>query len=650
MKKFLCLFTCMIICLSTTVFASTTLTDIKGEKYEDAVEKLVYFGIVNGYEGNVYMPENDVTRAELSKMIVLALGKEDKVESAKNKFLNFSDVLSNYWGYGYIKVATDENIVNGYTDGTFKPNGKVTYAEATTMVLRALGYKEAIENSNNTLKWPDNYMVYADEKLELFEKMGEFKASDPANRGDIAILIWNALRTGVCDIVGENSKGLVYGEGTPMVTEYLGYTYIENAEVVDIEFDDNFVNAEVTFDVGTKKNKTMTFKAEDVLEMYGSKVTVLINDKKDEIIEIECTTEYKKVEGSVSNITDKKIYLANKRNGYSRPDDDNILLYGIESLEEAAEVILLLDGSSVEYCIAKGSTDVYVGIVINDNVEVDDDEYGIKVREVDATKGGKSYIVSSEDDWPDKNDIILYFINSEDYLVVLENIKLEDASTIAGLTDEYLKISRKEYYEFEDEDDYTVFIINGSRVKSADLDDINTSNDMVKVVTYNGHMYFFIFDDAVLDNIDESTADALELLEEAIDDAEALDEAECTQESYSILMDALKTAKSIDHTYSVKKINNATKKLNSALDDMEKVKSKEKKIVALKKELRAYVVDEAEDIIEDEDKYTSKSYTNFYNAYEDAEEVLAMLAATYDEVEEAYENLEDAIDSLVKRK
>ncbi len=650
MKKFLCLFVCMIICFSTTVFASTTLTDIKGKKCENAVEKLVYFGIVNGYEGNVYKPENKVTRAELSKMIVLALGKEDNVDSAKNKFLSFTDVLSDFWGYGYIKVASDESIVNGYTDGTFKPNGNVTYAEATTMVLRALGYKEAIENSKSTLTWPNNYMVYADEKLEIFETMGEFKASDPANRGDIAILIWNALRTGVCDIVGENSKGLIYGEGTPMISEYLGYTYIENAEVVEIEFDDNFANAEVTFDVGTKKNKTLKFKAEDALEMYGSKVTVLINDKKDEIIDIECTSEYKKVEGSVSNITDKKIYLANKRNGYSRPDDENILLYGIDSLEEAAEIILLLDGSNVEYCIAKGSTDVYVGIVINDNVEVDDDEYGIKVRDVDATKGGKSYIMASEENWPAKNDIILYFINSEDYLVVLENIKQKDASTIAGVTDEYLKISRKEYYEFEDEDDYTVIIINGSKVKSAELDDISTSNDMVKVVTYNGHMYFFIFDDAVLDNIDDSTAEALELLEEAIDDAEAIDEAECTQESYAILMDALKTAKSINHTYSVKKINKATKELNSALDDMEKVKSKEKKTVALKKELRAYVEDEAKDIIEDEDKYTSKSYTNFYNAYEDAEEVLAMLAATYSEVEEAYENLEEAIDDLAKRK
>ena len=171
MKKFLCLFVCLMTCLTTTVFAATNLTDIKGSDYETAVDKLVYLKIVNGYEDNTFKPKNKVTRAELSKMLVLALGKEEAVEDAKNKFLSFPDVLSSFWGYGYIKVASDEKLVTGYTDGTFNPNGNVTYAEATTMVVRALGYKEEVERSS--LVWPNNYMVYADEKLELFDDIKE---------------------------------------------------------------------------------------------------------------------------------------------------------------------------------------------------------------------------------------------------------------------------------------------------------------------------------------------------------------------------------------------------------------------------------------------------------------------------------------------
>lgn len=649
MKKFLSLFVCLMVCLSTTVLAATNLSDVKGTKYEIAVDKLVYFKIVNGYEDNTYRPKKNVTRAELSKMLVLALGKEEYVEAAKNKYLSFTDVLSNYWGYGYIKVASDEQLVNGYTDGTFMPDGNVTYAEATTMVLRALGYKEEVERSS--LKWPNNYMVYADEKLELFESISEFKAGDPANRGDIAILIWNALRTGVCDIVAQNSNGLVYGEGDPMISEYLGYTYYEDAEIVDIEFSSNFVDAEVALDVGARRNVYFTFKAEEVLEMFGNTISILVDDTNDKIVDLEFEDEYDRIEGEVDNITDTKIYLPNKRNGYKRPDDENILLFGIKTLDEAAEVILLMDGSNVEYCIAMGSSDVYIGLVTSDYVQVNSESatYGIRIRDVDVTKGGTSYVVANEDKWPENDDIIMYFFNSDDQLVVLRNIKAEGAVKVASVTDEYVKVSKNVYYEYDDEDDYTVVTVNGSRIKSATLEDISVANDKVNIVTYNGHIYFFVFKDAVLDSLDEATVDALELLEETIYEAEELNEAECSQETYAVLMSALKSAKEVDHTYSVTKINRATTKLREALDNMERAKSKEKEIVSLKKALRAMVQDEALDIIEDEDLYTSSTYEDFYIAYEAAEKVLARLAATYDEVEDAYDDLEDAIYDLEER-
>lgn len=648
MKKFLCLLACMVMCLSTTAFAAVNLTDVKGTKYEDAVDKLVYFEIVNGYEDNTYKPKNSVTRAELSKMLVLAMGKEDDVAAAKNKFLSFTDVLSSFWGYGYIKVASDEKLVNGYPDGTFLPQGNVTYAEATTMVLRALGYKEDVEKSE--LLWPNNYMVYADEKLEIFKNIGEFKASDPANRGDIAILIWNALRTGVCDIVGENSKGLVYGEGTPMITEYLGYKYIENAEIADIEFDDSFTKAKVAFDVGRKKYTYLEFDADEVVEMFGCKVTMLIDDVKDEVVDIECDGDYKRVEGDVSNITDNKIYIASRRNGYDRPDDEDVLLFGIDSLEAAAEVILLLEDSEVKYCIAMGASNVDVATVVSSNAKVDSSNYGIKIRDLESTSGGKSYLVANEDKWPSNNDLILYFINSEDYIVILDNVKESTAVKISTVTDEYLKVVGSDYYEYDDEDDYTVVVINGRRTTLGTLSDIKPANDMMNVITYNGHMYFFVYKDAILDNLSEEKVEALEALEEAIWDAEDLDEAICSQESYTILMLAVKSGKAIDHTYSLAKINNATKKIKDALDDMDPATgTTEKAIVAAKKELRELYVDEGLYIIEDEDKYTVESYDVFYDAMEEVEDVLYALSADLDEVEEAYELLEDAIYELEER-
>ena len=189
MKKFLCLLLVMVTCFTATSFAATDLKDIKDTKYEAAVDKLVLFKIVNGYGDGTFLPANKVTRAELSKMLVIAMGKESQVEAAKNKFLDFSDVLSSYWAYGHIKVASDAKLVNGYEDGTFKPAGNVTYAEAAAMILRALGFEEEVKR--NELSWPNNYMSCADD-LELFEGITNIKAGDPATRGDIAILLWNA--------------------------------------------------------------------------------------------------------------------------------------------------------------------------------------------------------------------------------------------------------------------------------------------------------------------------------------------------------------------------------------------------------------------------------------------------------------------------
>ena len=256
-KKILFICTIVILCIGSVVSAATSFSDVKNTKYEEAVENLVSLKIVNGFEDNTFKPKNNVTRAQLSKMLVISMGMEDEVASAGRKFLNFKDVLSSYWGYGYIKVASDKKLVNGYTDGKFKPDGTVTYAEATAMVVRALGYEDVIKKSS--LTWPNNYMSYANDKLKLFNGIGTFKANDPATRGDIALLLWNALRTGVCDIVGENSNGLIYGQGTPMISAYLGYTYIKNAEITKVDFDDELESAEVTL----KDNKKETYKWED---------------------------------------------------------------------------------------------------------------------------------------------------------------------------------------------------------------------------------------------------------------------------------------------------------------------------------------------------------------------------------------------------
>lgn len=644
-KKILFICTIVILCIGSVVSAATSFSDVKNTKYEEAVENLVSLKIVNGFEDNTFKPKNNVTRAQLSKMLVISMGMEDEVTSAGKKFLNFNDVLSSYWGYGYIKVASDKKLVKGYTDGKFKPDGTVTYAEATAMVVRALGYEDVIKKSS--LTWPNNYMSYANDNLKLFNGISTFKANDTATRGDIALLLWNALRTGVCDIVGENSNGLIYGQGTPMISVYLGYTYIKDAEITKIDFDDELESAEVTLKDDKKETYKYTFDVDDALNMYGRKVTVLLDKKTNKILSLDANTTYTVVKGEVTRVSETKIYLSNRKTGYKIPKEENILLVGIEDIEDTVEAIILLDGATPAYCICRGATDVKVGIVVDANAKVTGyKETGIKVRDVGSTKGGKSYLLADDELKISKNDTILYYINADDMLVVLRMIDELDADDVTSVTKNSIKVNRNTY-KFGDTTEYSVIFVGSSKLTNKKLTDIDEDFDAVDIIVYNGHTYIFVFQDAGGDDVDSDVKKAYRDLVNAIEDAlDEYDEEDYTQDSYGRFMKAIYAGQKLNYQSKVDELTKAIKKIETAIDDLEEVTNRtEKKVVKAKKQLRA-LVDQADEIIEDDKDYTTKTYDVFMEAYDVADELLGSYKAGLKDLTNAYDDLSDAIDGL----
>ena len=234
MKKFLIVFSILAIVTSLTAVAfanagqikiisprpSSGLTDIKGTMCEEAVKELISRGIVNGYLDHTFRPENDITRAEMAKMLVTAAKLNDAVESNRDKEI-FSDVIKNHWAIGYVNVAYKNDYIVGYEDGTFAPDDNVTYAEAITMVVRMLGYKSAVEAKG---EWPDNYIKKA-ESLSLLANVdfSTSKKNDNATRGDVANLVWNALKetktyykAGILEDV--NTSGLGAENGDAIIT------------------------------------------------------------------------------------------------------------------------------------------------------------------------------------------------------------------------------------------------------------------------------------------------------------------------------------------------------------------------------------------------------------------------------------------------
>ena len=185
----------MVVCLAPTMaFAATTnaaqsnaaYSDIEGTACEGAVNVLSALKVVDGFTDGTYKPEQTVTRAQMAKLIVTALGVADYATAKTSKY---TDMGAATWAIPYVEYASNLNIVNGVGNNKFNPNGLVTYEQAATMIVRALGYTDQCKEMNGT--WPAVYIQKA-MALNIFEDVVNGGANG-ANRGDVAIMLYNAL-------------------------------------------------------------------------------------------------------------------------------------------------------------------------------------------------------------------------------------------------------------------------------------------------------------------------------------------------------------------------------------------------------------------------------------------------------------------------
>jgi len=103
-----------------------------------AAEQISYIGtlgIIKGYPDGNFKPAGDITRAELSTLLVRTrAGGDEKVPDAVDQV--FPDVPLTHWAAKYVNMAASAGIVKGYPDGTFKPSANITRAEGLTMIAR----------------------------------------------------------------------------------------------------------------------------------------------------------------------------------------------------------------------------------------------------------------------------------------------------------------------------------------------------------------------------------------------------------------------------------------------------------------------------------------------------------------------------------
>lgn len=130
---------------------TNTFSDVsRGNWFNTAVSTLQNAGVLDGYSDGTFRPNAYITRAELVKIAATFYGTAAGMQS------HFSDT-SAHWANDFIEAARELGIVDGYTDGSFRPNQYVTRAEAMKIINRTL---DRVPHKDHLLpdmiKWVDN--------------------------------------------------------------------------------------------------------------------------------------------------------------------------------------------------------------------------------------------------------------------------------------------------------------------------------------------------------------------------------------------------------------------------------------------------------------------------------------------------------------
>ena len=186
-----------------------------GDAYYEAVGVLTGIGVIDGMTETAFEPQGNYTREQAAKIIAyMQLGK-DKADSLKCTTAPFEDVAATRWSAGYIAYCVEQGIIDGMTETTFEPTGKLTGFQWAKMLLCAVGF--GVKGEFTGSSWSVNTAKVA-HTVDLFA--GDLAGADHValTREQAALYAFNVLT---------NVKKVAY---SPNVTSYVygiqGYTTV----------------------------------------------------------------------------------------------------------------------------------------------------------------------------------------------------------------------------------------------------------------------------------------------------------------------------------------------------------------------------------------------------------------------------------------
>ncbi len=189
----------------TSMSKTGIFPDVESSQKELA-EALVYLtkaNIIQGYADGSFGGKNPLSRAEGLKLILQGTGMAKEIDTEKEgditKAGTFLDVPRNAWFWQYVEVAYSNGIVQGYSDGTFKPDQPLTKVEFLTMLLNAqkVDMPTKIKGSNfrdiPRSAWYAPYVQYAEQRDLLTVTEQVFYPELSINREEAALILYRLL-------------------------------------------------------------------------------------------------------------------------------------------------------------------------------------------------------------------------------------------------------------------------------------------------------------------------------------------------------------------------------------------------------------------------------------------------------------------------
>ena len=370
-----------------TVAPTTSGSSYDNDSYYDkALSLCSALGIITGYEDGSVKPDSKVTRAEMASIVLRMLD----LTSTSTYQNGFTDVTSSHWAADQIQTALEANIISGMGDGTFVPDGEVTYAQVCVMLVNAMNYQDDAEYYGG---YPNGYIKVAGMSDLEITKNAPGAADVASDRGVVIKMVYNAL-------LGQYKEINGYENGAP--------TYKANGTLAKAKFD--VIDKKGVLTATSKTSVSSTDVQDGQIE--------IVSDEDDEAKLFDCdltgledylaqkiTYYYKENSGLTPKVL-AVTYDASKTTTFKADADDIQTVEGFDTDEGKFKI----DGVSKKKNCA-GASIVYNGKIISKSQLA---ELGESINDLLLPEKGNIRLVDS-----DKDDVFdVVFVDSYETMVV----------------------------------------------------------------------------------------------------------------------------------------------------------------------------------------------------------------------------------------